>query len=289
VLRLVGLTLAAIVAFAANSVLARLALSGGATDAGLYTGIRLISGALALAGLVLLRRHGLRSILRAGSWTGAVGLCAYALAFSFAYVALGAGTGALILFASVQFTMLGWGVHKGEIPGLAEALGIGMALLAFGFLVWPGLTAPDPLAAGLMIVAGISWAAYSLIGRGSSRPLLDTAGNFLRSAPLALLLISLGLTHPIGDLRGLLWAVLSGAVASGLGYAVWYAALPGLQRKQAAIVQLSVPALATIGGVVILGEALTARLLICSAAILGGVLLAIFASERRRRIGAATA
>ena len=264
--------------------LARLALASGATDAGLYTGVRLVSGALVLLGLVLLRRHGLRPVLRAGSWTGVGGLCAYALAFSFAYVALGAGTGALILFSSVQFTMLGWSVFKGEMPGPVEWLGIGMALLAFGFLVWPGLTAPDPLAAGLMVVAGISWAVYSLVGRGSSSPLLDTAGNFLRSAPLALLLIGFGLVQPLGDWRGLVWAVLSGAVASGLGYAVWYAALSRLQRKQAAIVQLSVPALAALGGVVFLGEMLTARLLICSAVILGGVLLSIVAGERRRRI-----
>ncbi len=286
-LRLAGLTLIAILAFAANSVLARLALAGGTTDAGLYTGVRLLSGTLVLAGLILLRRHGLRPVLEAGSWVGAGGLCAYALAFSYAYIALGAGTGALILFASVQFTMLGWSVHKGEMPGPAEWLGIGVALLAFGFLVWPGLSAPDPVAAGLMMLAGISWAVYSLVGRGSSSPLLDTAGNFLRSAPLALLLIGLGLLHPLGDWRGLLWAVLSGAVASGLGYAVWYAALPGLQRKQAAIVQLCVPALAAIGGVAFLGETPTARLLICSLAILGGVLLAIIAGERRRRVAAA--
>ena len=288
-LRLIGLTLVAIVAFAANSVLARLALSSGTTDAGLYTGVRLVSGALVLLGLVWLRGHGARRILAAGSWTGAAGLCAYALAFSFAYIALGAGTGALILFASVQFTMLGWSVFKGEMPGPAEWLGIGMALLAFGFLVWPGLTAPDPLAAGLMMLAGVSWAVYSLVGRGSSSPLLDTTGNFLRSAPLALLLIGLGLFHPPGELSGLLWAMLSGAVASGLGYAVWYAALPGLQRKQAAIVQLSVPALAALGGVLFLDETLTTRLLICSLVILGGVLLAIVAGERRRRIAAASA
>lgn len=287
-LRLFGLTLVAIAAFAANSVLARLALASGTTDAGLYTGVRLVSGALVLLGLVSLRRQGLRPVISAGSWIGAGGLCAYALAFSFAYVALGAGTGALILFSSVQFTMLGWSVVKGEMPGPLEWLGIALALLAFGFLVWPGLTAPDPLAAGLMVLAGISWAVYSLVGRGSSSPLLDTAGNFLRSVPLALLLIALGLLQPLGDWRGLAWAVMSGAVASGLGYAVWYAALPGLQRKQAAIVQLTVPALAALGGVVFLGETLTARLLVCSAAILGGVLLAIVAGERRRRTGAAS-
>ncbi|MBE0578256.1 DMT family transporter [Devosia sp.] len=287
--RLVGLTLVAITAFAANSVLARLALGSGTTDAGLYTGVRLISGALVLMGLVSLRPQGLRAVLGAGSWAGAGGLCAYALAFSFAYVALGAGTGALILFSSVQFTMLGWSMIKGEMPGPLEWLGIGLALLAFGFLVWPGLTSPEPLAAGLMVVAGISWAVYSLVGRGSSSPLLDTAANFLRSVPLALLLIGLGLLQPLGDWQGLAWAILSGAVASGLGYAVWYSALPGLQRKQAAIVQLSVPALAALGGVLFLQETLTTRLLLCSAAILGGVLLAIVASERRRRTGASPA
>lgn len=287
--RLVGLTLVAITAFAANSVLARLALASGATDAGLYTGIRLISGALVLIGLVSLRPQGLRAVLSAGSWAGAGGLSAYALAFSFAYVALGAGAGALILFSSVQFTMLGWSMIKGEMPGPLEWLGIGLALLAFGFLVWPRLTSPEPLAAGLMVIAGISWAVYSLVGRGSSSPLLDTAANFLRSVPLALLLIGLGLLQPLGDWQGLAWAILSGAVASGLGYAVWYSALPGLQRKQAAIVQLSVPALAALGGVLFLQETLTTRLLLCSAAILGGVLLAIVASERRRRTGASPA
>lgn len=286
--RIAGLTLVAMVAFAANSVLARMAVSAG-TDPGLYTGVRLISGALVLAGLLLLRRHGLRSLLQAGSWRGAGGLSAYALAFSFAYLALGAGTGALILFASVQFTMLGWSIVKGEMPGALEWLGIAVALLAFGFLVSPGLSAPDPLAAGLMALAGISWAIYSLIGRGSSRPLLDTAGNFLRSTPLAVLLVGYGLSQPPGDVSGLAWAVLSGAVASGLGYAVWYAALPGLQRKQAAIVQLSVPAIAALGGVVLLNETLTVRLLICSLAILGGVLLAIVAGERRHRAITASA
>lgn len=287
--RLAGLTLVAIIAFAANSVLARLALADGTTDPALYTGVRLASGALVLVGLVLLRGHGLRLIVRAGSWHGAAGLCAYALAFSLAYVALGAGTGALILFASVQFTMLAWSVVRGETPGQLEWLGIGMALLAFGFLVAPGLSAPEPLAAGLMMIAGISWAIYSLIGRGSDRPLLDTAGNFVRSAPLALLLIGFGFTRLPGDMSGLLWAMLSGAVASGLGYAVWYAVLPGLQRKQAAIVQLSVPALAALGGVAFLNETPTTRLLICSLAILGGVLLAIVAGERRRRAIAASA
>lgn len=281
--RLVGLTLLAIVAFAANSVLARLALASGTTDAGLYTGVRLASGALVLVGLVLVRRRGLRSVLGAGSWVGTGGLCAYALAFSYAYTALSAGTGALILFASVQFTMLGWSVVRGELPGRLEWLGIGIALAAFGFLVSPGLSSPDPLAALLMSGAGISWAIYSLIGRGSSSPLLDTAGNFLRSAPLALLLIGFGLARPLVDISGLLWAVLSGAVASGLGYAIWYAALPGLQRKQAAIVQLSVPALAALGGVAVLGETLTGRLLTCSLIILSGVLLAIVTGDRRRQ------
>lgn len=278
-MRTIALTLIAMVAFAANSVLARLAFATADAEPLGYTGIRLAAGAATLAILLLARRQPLKL---AGSWPGAAALFGYAILFSIAYVLLGAGTGALILFASVQIGILGWAVFKGDRPGLLEWLGFAIAFAALAYLVSPGLVAPHPLGTLLMIVAGLCWAAYTLIGRGSTSPLADTAGNFIRSAPIAIVILVVGFaTHGITPLAAL-YAVASGALASGVGYAVWYAVLPALSRTRAAIVQLTVPAIAAAGGVLFIGEALSPRLVLATIGIVGGVALALTAAGRRR-------
>lgn len=274
----------AMVAFAANSVLARLALGAGDMGAPGYTGVRLLSGAITLGAILYFQRPraaGPRMDIN-GSWRGAAALLGYALAFSVAYIMLGAATGALILFASVQIGMLAWAIVNGDRPGLLEWLGFGIAFAALVLLVSPGLVAPPLLGTALMVAAGLCWAAYSLMGRGSRAPLADTAGNFIRCLPIALVLVVAGeLTHRSSS-TGLVYAIASGAVASGLGYAVWYTVLPGLTRTSAAFVQLTVPAIAAAGGVVFIGEQLTGRLLLSSIGILGGVALALFAAGRRK-------
>jgi len=280
--RIVLLTAATLMAFAANSVLTRLALADGDADALTFTGIRLVSGALMLGLILMLRGGAIRRGAIGGTRGGALALFAYAIAFSLAYVKLGAGPGALVLFAAVQTGMLGWAVHKGDRPGPFEWTGF---LIAFGFLgllAAPGLTAPDPLGVALMALAGFSWAAYSLIGRGSTAPLVDTGGNFLRCLPLALVLVLPGLVLSTTSLAGWLLAIASGAVASGLGYAIWYSVLPALSRSTAAFVQLTVPAIAAAGGVLFIAEPLTLRLAVSTAGILGGVALALWAGEVRK-------
>lgn len=283
-MRTILLTAVAMAAFAANSILARLALGSGAIDAASYTGIRLASGAVVLGMLVMLRgKSGWRSLARLGTWQQAAALLGYALAFSLAYQLLGASVGALILFASVQIGMVARAVLVGDRPGALEWLGLGLAGAAFVYLVSPGLAAPDPLGALLMVMSGLCWAAYSLLGRGSSQPLADTAGNFLRCLPVAVLLLVGGLALNAPRLDGVIYAVASGAIASGLGYAIWYAALPELSRTRAAVVQLSVPVIAAFGAALFIGETVTPRLLVSSALILGGIALATLLAGRRSR------
>jgi drug/metabolite transporter (DMT)-like permease len=282
-MRVIVLTVLAMLAFAANSVLARLALSSGAIDAAAFTGVRLASGALVL-GLLLWLRAGRPAVLTrlTGSWAQSAALFGYAICFSLAYNLLGASMGALILFASVQIGMVARAVWAGDRPAPLEWVGLLAAAGAFIYLVSPGLAAPHPLGAALMIVAGLCWAGYSLLGRGSSQPLSDTAGNFIRCLPLAVLLGIVGVAMATPRLDGLLLAMASGALASGLGYAIWYAALPHLSRTRAAVVQLSVPVIAGFGAVVFIGEAVTPRLLIASALILGGIAVAVVLAGRRR-------
>jgi drug/metabolite transporter (DMT)-like permease len=281
--RIVALTSLAMLAFAANSVLARLALAPAGADALAYTGIRLASGAIALAVLLIASDRGRsRSLRIAGSWTGAAALAGYALAFSIAYIMLGAGTGALILFASVQIGVIGAAIVKGDRPGILEWVGLAVAFAGLVYLVSPGLVAPHPLGALLMLAAGLCWAAYTLIGRGSQFPLADTTGNFIRTLPVALPLVLLGTLWNGMDVSAALYAVVSGVVASGLGYAVWYAVLPSLTRTRAAIVQLAVPAIAAAGGIIFIAEPVTLRLLVASLAILGGVAIALLTASRRR-------
>ncbi|MDO8359824.1 MAG: DMT family transporter [Devosia sp.] len=282
-MRIIALTAVAMLAFAANSVLARLAFATGDAEAMSYTGIRLAAGALTL--FALLAARGRSSARLGGSWAGAAALFGYALLFSIAYILLGAGTGALILFASVQIGILGWAVLKGDRPGALEWLGIAVAFAALVYLVSPGLVAPHPLGTAMMVVSGLCWAVYTLIGRGSKSPLVDTAGNFVRCLPLAAVLIVAGAaTHGVTPLAAA-YAVASGAVASGIGYAIWYAVLPSHSRSRAAIVQLTVPAIAATGGVLLIGETLSPRLVIASLGIIGGVALALVAADRRRTPG----
>ncbi|MCG8507550.1 MAG: DMT family transporter [Sphingomonadales bacterium] len=273
------LTIVTLVAFAANSVLTRLALEGGTIDAASFTLIRVSAGAFMLAPLAWLAGGG-SAVMRAGSWGSAVALFAYAIAFSFAYLTLDAGTGALILFAAVQASMIGIGMVRGEWPRAAEWLGLLTALGGLAYLVSPGLTAPKPEGAALMAVAGIAWGVYSIRGRGSAAPLAETAGNFIRALPFALVSAGLAIGGLNADLRGVLLAVASGALASGLGYAIWYTALRGLSATTAAIVQLAVPVIAALGGVFFIGEAITLRLAIAAIIILGGIAVAILGRRR---------
>jgi len=271
--RVVALVLAALVGFAANSLLCRAALGTGSIDATTFTTIRLASGALVLA--ILARRP------RGGSWASGGALFAYAAAFSFAYLRLTTATGALILFPTVQVTLIAWGVARGERPRPLEWLGIAIALGGLVGLTLPGVAAPDPVGAGLMATAGVAWAIYTLRGRGAANPLAVTADNFARSLPfVAVLLASLAVTGGHVTSSGVVLAASSGAIASGIGYSLWYAALPRLAATHAAIVQLPVPVLAAMGGVLVLGESVTLRFVACAAAILGGVALVL--TPRRR-------
>ena len=272
-LRLPFLIVFAMLAFAGNSLLCRIALRDTSIDAASFTSIRLASGALLL--WILLRSRG-RQPLAAGSWPMAAMLFAYAAFFSFAYRDLTAATGALLLFGAVQLTMTGYGLWTGERIRGARLAGI---LLALGGLVWlllPGLAAPPPLAAALMLAAGAAWGVYSLLGKGAGEPIAATGGNFLRTLPFAAVLLLASATTGTTDRTGVLYAVLSGAVTSVLGYVLWYAALPRLRATSAATVQLCVPAIAALGGAVLLAEPVTARLLVASVAVLGGIALTIY-------------
>jgi drug/metabolite transporter (DMT)-like permease len=274
------LTAVTLVAFAANSVLARTALGSGAADPAGFTAVRLISGAATLW-LITRRRAYAPDQHSRGSWLSGWWLFLYAISFSFAYVSLSTGTGALILFAMVQATMIVRGLRHGERPHALQWLGLVLAMGGLVLLVAPGLTAPSPFGCLLMATAGVSWGLYSLRGRGVSNPVRATAGNFARTVPMAVAAAALLLPSLEISSRGLLLAVASGSLASGIGYVFWYAAMRGLTTTRASIVQLAVPALAALGGVVFLAEELTLRLAVSGAAILGGVGIAVSASETR--------
>ncbi|WP_244848762.1 DMT family transporter [Caballeronia sp. SL2Y3] len=268
----------AMLAFAGNSLLCRLALKGTRIDAATFTFVRIASAALVLW-LILAARGG--DARRAGSWASAAMLTLYAVAFSYAYVALPAGAGALLLFGAVQATMIGYGLFRGERLTARQWLGLTLALAGLVWLVLPGLAAPQPWSSALMLVAGIGWGVYSLRGRGLADPTAATAGNFLRAFPIATVVFALAYRNATFDAAGFGYALASGALTSGLGYLVWYAALKRLDPATAATVQLSVPVLAAAGGVALLGEALNVRLVVSSVAILGGIALVIV--NRRKR------
>ena len=297
-------TILAMIAFAGNSLLARLALADGAIDAASFTALRLLSGAAVLAVIVAVPRRrdpgetakaGAPRARLEGSLVSTLALFAYALFFSLAYLRLGAAVGALILFASVQATMIATGLARGERPTPREAAGL---LLAFGAFVWwlvPGLTRPDPLGLSMMVTSGIAWGVYSLKGRGARDPIAATAGNFIYAVPLALPLLAaavvggwgLGISGLGGSglvgaitLEGAAIACLSGAVTSALGYILWYRALAGLTALAAAIVQLSVPVIAAIGAVLFLGEPLTARFALAGSLVILGIGFALMSKQR---------
>jgi drug/metabolite transporter (DMT)-like permease len=263
-------------AFAGNSLLCRLALKQTAIDAASFTSIRMLSGAIALWLIVRLRGG---TGATAGSWRSALALFAYAAGFSYAYLTLPAATGALLLFGAVQATMIGFGLWTGERLGARQSAGLLCALGGLAVLLLPGLSAPPLLGAALMLGAGIAWGVYSLRGKGAGDPTSITAGNFLRAVPMAALLSLACAPGASLDSAGFCYAVSSGALASGVGYALWYMALGGLQATSAATVQLCVPVLAALGGVVFLGETITFRLLSASAAILGGIALVMVDRE----------
>ena len=268
------LAAAALTGFAANSLLCRAALASRSIDAGSFTLVRLAAGAAALG--VLSRARGQRG--PAGtSLVPAAALFTYAIAFSYAYLRLTTGTGALILFGAVQLTMIAAGIKAGERPPFAAWLGLTLAAAGLLALTFPGLSAPDPLGATLMATAGIAWGLYSLRGRGAPDPLAMTARNFALGAPLAALVWVVAATkgNAHADLRGVALAVASGAIASGVGYSLWYAALRGLTTTRAAVVQLSVPVLAAASAVLFLGEPISPRLAWSGAAILGGIALVL--------------
>jgi drug/metabolite transporter (DMT)-like permease len=264
----------ALLAFAANSVLCRLALGRASIDAASFSTLRLVSGAVALMLIVAVSRKQSPLDLR-GNWASAALLFLYAVPFSFAYVSLSTGTGALILFGAVQATMILAGLGSGERPHYLEWAGLSLALFGLVYLVFPGLTAPSPTGSALMTVAGISWGVYSLRGRGVMDPLAETTSSFVCSLPLVagVSVVALRDLHVSG--QGVLLAILSGALASGVGYVVWYAALGGLTATRAATVQLSVPILAAAGGVIFLSETVSMRLVLAAGMILGGVGLAV--------------
>ena len=279
--RIVAFTALALVAFAANSVLCRLALQHHAIDAATFTSLRFASGAAMLVAIT-----GGRRSLRpsAGSWPSAVILAVYAIPFALAYVRLSTGTGALILFGTVQATMLIGARRVGEQIRGIQALGIGLAAIGLMYLVWPGLSAPSPIGAVLMTTAGVGWGLYSLRGRGAAEPLVQTASNFVRSVPLILCasLVSFSQFHITPT--GAALAIASGALASGLGYVAWFAALRGLTAVRASVLQLAVPILAAAGGVIFLAEPIPVRLVVATILVLGGIALAVVKGGSRREV-----
>ncbi len=273
------ITFLAMVAFAANSLLARIALSGNTIDPVSFTIIRLASGAVVLMAL-LVGRRGKGAIFSApGNWASAVALFVYGLSFSLAYMRLSAATGALILFASVQVAMMFWGLVKKEWPSTREMAGQAIAFSAFVYLLLPGLAAPDPIGSLMMASSGVAWAIYSLRGRGSANPIDDTAGNFIRAAAICVPLIGVAALGAQPAKFGIILAVVSGGLTSGLGYVLWYSVLPKLSSTQAATVQLTVPIIAAVGGAVFLAEALTWRLALVSFFITGGTALAVLSRK----------
>lgn len=270
-----ALTVLALVAFAANSVLCRYALEEQAIDAASFTALRLFSGAVVLAMLVFSRRTSVSQSDAKGSWLAGFMLFSYAACFSFAYLILGAAMGALILFGVVQLTMVALSLRAGHRLHSVEWLGLVLAFSGFVYLLLPGLTAPPLTGLALMVLSGIAWAIYSLQGQQSSHAMMDTAYNFLRTLPFVGLLLLFFISEAHYSLSGIGLAIASGAITSALGYVIWYQALQHLSALQAAVVQLLVPVFTAVGGVLLLSEVLSLRLVVASTFILGGILIVI--------------
>jgi len=281
-MRVFLLIISALIAFAANSILNRAALSNAGMDPAVFSGIRLMSGAIVLWALVGLR--GGLDLAQAGSWKMAGALALYATAFSYAYVTLDAGIGALILFAGVQITMFGGAILPGDRPGLLRWAGSALGLVGLAVLYLPGAPAPAPGGVLLMLMAAFGWGAYSLMGRRAGPPLRATAGNFCRAAPVGLGMLAIGALSAgrIGP-DGVVLAVLSGAVASGMGYAIWYSVLPRIDASRAAIWQLTVPLFAVAGGAAFLGEMPDPVFFLSALLVLGGVALSLVSDAKPTR------
>lgn len=262
------------IAFAANSVLCRLALEGHHIDAASFTSIRLASGAIALLGILLIRRSSF--VIRRPNWKTIGSLFAYMASFSFSYQYLDTGTGALILFGAVQLTMISAALFAGERLSLMVSSGLFIAVGGLVVLLYPGVTVPNPVGAALMGIAGMAWGFYSLGGRGATDPTATTATNFLYALPLALVLSILSFGSASLEPYGIALAIASGAITSGMGYVIWYAALPLLSATRAASVQLSVPAIAAVGGVLVLGEPVSLRLIIATILLISGISLVLW-------------
>jgi len=275
--RIIVLTTVAMIAFAGNALFCRIALKHTSIDPATFTSIRLVSGALMLWLVVRMRQA---TNTGSGNWMSAFALIAYAVSFSFAYVSLSAATGALLLFGAVQVTMIGRGLWTGERFKPLQLLGLFFAFAGLVGLLLPGLSAPPLYGSVLMLGAGVAWGIYSLRGKGAGDPTRVTAGNFLRAVPIALALSLLMINSRVLDDAGIWYAVASGALASGIGYSIWYTVLPALRATSASIVQLSVPVIAAVGGIVFLGEPVTLRLALASVAILGGIALVILEKNK---------
>lgn len=268
------LTVLALIALAANSVLCRLAFENNAIDASSFTIIRLLSGTIVLLIIIAVSQN-LTGTTAKGSWTASFMLFLYAITFSFAYISLDTGIGALILFGSVQITMILMSLLSGTRLHFAEWVGVTTAFTGFVYLVLPGVSAPSMTGLFLMTVAGIAWGIYTLKGRDSKSPLMDTAYNFLRTTPLVILLTFITINNAHYSSEGILLALLSGGITSGIGYTIWYIALGGLSSTQAAVLQLSVPVIAAFGGVIFLSEQITFRLSVSATLVLGGILIVV--------------
>lgn len=275
------LTAFTLVAFATNSLLCRMALGGHLIDPVSFTTLRLVSGALALIPISRLVSESKTPHKTKGSWISGFALFAYAAAFSLAYVSLSTGMGALILFGSVQVTMISVALKSGEKLGPVQWIGLAAAISGFIYLVMPGISAPDPLGALLMCISGIAWGVYSIRGKGVSTPVVMTAGNFSRSAPMAIIAAAIAFSSVHLEPFGVLLALVSGIITSGLGYVLWYKALQSLTTTQASAVQLMVPVIAAFGGVAFLSEQVSFRLILGSALILGGVALVVIKVQQK--------
>jgi drug/metabolite transporter (DMT)-like permease len=281
-MKVIFYTAFALTAFAFNSILCRMALGKDEIDAASFTTVRLAAGAITLA-LISASVGKTQSVFRSGHWVSSFFLFAYAICFSFAYLGLTTGMGSLILFGSVQLTMVAAAFAKGERPGALELAGIVMAFSGLVYLVFPGLMAPPLISSALMAAAGAAWGFYTLRGWGSKDPLAETTGNFVRSVPMVVL-AAIPFTDGLHlSTRGFILAILSGALASGVGYSVWYAALKYHTSTRAAVLQLAVPVIAAVGGVILLSETANRRLLIAAVLVLGGIMLAIFTKRPTTR------
>lgn len=271
-------TALALVAFAGNSLLCRMALGSVAIDAASFSTIRIIAAAICLWLITVVTRRG--SVWTQGSWLSALTLFVYAIPFSYAYGLLTAGTGALILFGTVQVTMIGGALFEGERPHARQWVGLLVAIAGLVYLLFPGIASPSPLGGALMTIAGMGWALYSIHGRGAVDPVAQNGGNFIRTLPMLIIISVLALRQQHIETTGAILAILSGAVTTGLGYAVWYSALRGLTATRAALVQLLVPVITVAGGVVLLREPLSPRVVLSAAIVIGGIALALTANER---------